>query len=1271
MSKIRALHSVFAAFAATILLAEAGADTTTASSDETAFPAIQAGARTNASPEELKQLIKTLQDQDPQKQWAAANRLAELKDKSVVVDLVALLRAEGAKTREYALFALAGIKDPRSIEALRTSLSDPISAVSGAAKNALVEFGKEAEPSLLRGIKDDNPRAAWKCAALLAKLGNSAGADNLLEAVAKGSPGERFEGMKLLSEVGDLRAVPLLIDALVDIERDVSKKAPKPLGKMASSNETARGMVIKALQEKKDPKHKAIIADILGGMNDPRSAPVFAEMVAHADATVRIAGIKGLIADKAKGQMNVVLKAIDDQNQGVRRTAVLAVGILGDASSIPVLGNLMKGTGAVEVADAAAISLAKLGPASVPVLVESLNVQEARKRAAAARALGMLRAKDAIDPLIAATGEKDKGLRAAAAFAAGCTGDAKAVPVLIDLLADETPEVAEAAAAGLVEMGESAAEPVTAAYRRGQKGATDEVCARVLAQAGTNSIQVVEKFGRSENPGDRRVAAIAAGILPGDQGQELVLGLMRKDSDVSVRAKATAVYGASTPDDRKPLLAALEDPAPAVVIAAADAIGTLAETNAVKSLAKLLANGDAGVRKAGIEALGKTLGNETAPAILPFLEDKDAATRAAAATALGNFGEKSAAAKIARMIEDADRDAQVAAVTALGKIEDPAATAALRGMLSSKDIELRRLAIEGLGDRHDRESVGAILESSTGKDAVLRSQALAAVAEVLRKEKDRSAILTDEQIKAAAALLASPDAATRNRAQQLLGYVGERAVPAVAPYVKASNAKTTRLSAISALGATGSKKATPALVAVLTGDHDPAIQNGALLAIGGIKDPEALTPATRMLKSDNANVRASAARALGRMGDSRAVGALMKMSNDPDEKVRKNSREGLLLLTGNKCPILEAITPWPFVEPAILVIMILCLVVPLLRRWIPAFDAPAKRFFEKIRFSEKGQWWLSILLGMMALGLLTYSIYCQIVRPGLESFVSGFFPNLFLFTMKTFPFFVGGCIAGGLVMKYFTGRVQLPRSVPGSITMAALLPLCSCGAVPITRAMLTVGVPMRAVIAFVVVSPILNPFVMVLSYGVIGFWYLFFRVVGTIGIAWLMGVLIERYIKDETVDSTDPMCSFCKSCASKDNIHSSDSGMVNGLRLMGHLHRYIIIGVLMGTLIAAYVPMTLVTKYLSSDIFGLLLAVTVGTPLYLCTGEEVIFLKPLMDLGLPLGHAVAFTITSTGICISAIAVLFRVIGKKHTTALVAGFVILPFILGYVINIFFK
>jgi uncharacterized membrane protein YraQ (UPF0718 family) len=168
-----------------------------------------------------------------------------------------------------------------------------------------------------------------------------------------------------------------------------------------------------------------------------------------------------------------------------------------------------------------------------------------------------------------------------------------------------------------------------------------------------------------------------------------------------------------------------------------------------------------------------------------------------------------------------------------------------------------------------------------------------------------------------------------------------------------------------------------------------------------------------------------------------------------------------------------------------------------------------------------------------------------------------------------------------------------------------------------------------------------------------------------------MGVLIERYIKDETVDSTDPMCSFCKSCASKDNIHSSDSGMVNGLRLMGHLHRYIIIGVLMGTLIAAYVPMTLVTKYLSSDIFGLLLAVTVGTPLYLCTGEEVIFLKPLMDLGLPLGHAVAFTITSTGICISAIAVLFRVIGRKHTIALVSGFVVLPFILGYVINIFFK
>ena len=48
------------------------------------------------------------------------------------------------------------------------------------------------------------------------------------------------------------------------------------------------------------------------------------------------------------------------------------------------------------------------------------------------------------------------------------------------------------------------------------------------------------------------------------------------------------------------------------------------------------------------------------------------------------------------------------------------------------------------------------------------------------------------------------------------------------------------------------------------------------------------------------------------------------------------------------------------------------------------------------------------------------------------------------------------------------------------------------------------------------------------------------------------------------------------------------------------------------------VPTGVVVKLLGNNVWGLLLAVTIGVPLYLCTGEEVILLKPLIDLPLEL-----------------------------------------------------
>ena len=128
-----------------------------------------------------------------------------------------------------------------------------MSNVSAAAQNALKKFGKDAEPTLLLALTDKNPRAAWKAAMLLAIIGNNAGADHLLNAVAKGSPGERMEGLKFLAQLGDARALLPLIDALVDREPDVVKKAPTALDQLLRIKPDLCEEVLKVLREKQAP----------------------------------------------------------------------------------------------------------------------------------------------------------------------------------------------------------------------------------------------------------------------------------------------------------------------------------------------------------------------------------------------------------------------------------------------------------------------------------------------------------------------------------------------------------------------------------------------------------------------------------------------------------------------------------------------------------------------------------------------------------------------------------------------------------------------------------------------------------------------------------------------------------------------------------------------------------------------------------------------------------------------------------------------------------
>ena len=71
--------------------------------------------------------------------------------------------------------------------------------------------------------------------------------------------------------------------------------------------------------------------------------------------------------------------------------------------------------------------------------------------------------------------------------------------------------------------------------------------------------------------------------------------------------------------------------------------------------------------------------------------------------------------------------------------------------------------------------------------------------------------------------------------------------------------------------------------------------------------------------------------------------------------------------------------------------------------------------------------------------------------------------------------------ADALIAKAFSGQPAM--MIVGAALMGALSPFCSCGVIPLIAALLAMGVPLPAVMAFWLSSPLMDPSMFVLNLG--------------------------------------------------------------------------------------------------------------------------------------------------------------------------------------------
>ncbi len=272
---------------------------------------------------------------------------------------------------------------------------------------------------------------------------------------------------------------------------------------------------------------------------------------------------------------------------------------------------------------------------------------------------------------------------------------------------------------------------------------------------------------------------------------------------------------------------------------------------------------------------------------------------------------------------------------------------------------------------------------------------------------------------------------------------------------------------------------------------------------------------------------------------------------------------------------------------------------------------------------------------------------------------------------RTAPFLVlsvgiaawaGATGADNLIARAFTGAA-LPMIVMAALA-GGLSPFCSCGVIPLIAALLAMGVPLSAVMAFWLASPIMDPSMFALTTGVLGLDFALAKTAAAIGLGIFGGLAVLALSKGGAL--ADPL---------RDGIGNGGCGGAK-LRAPGpvvwrfwtdperrakfgreawkstlFLGQWLTLAFLLESLMLVLVPAETITSLLGGTGIGpIALAAVVGVPAYLNGYAALPLVGGLIEQGMAPGAGLAFLVAG-GVTSLPAAIAVWALAKPRVFAL--------------------
>lgn len=277
---------------------------------------------------------------------------------------------------------------------------------------------------------------------------------------------------------------------------------------------------------------------------------------------------------------------------------------------------------------------------------------------------------------------------------------------------------------------------------------------------------------------------------------------------------------------------------------------------------------------------------------------------------------------------------------------------------------------------------------------------------------------------------------------------------------------------------------------------------------------------------------------------------------------------------------------------------------------------------------------------------------------------------------QIFPYWILGMLLGSAVSVFMKDHIHSAfRSMQGKrlgvvgIICASALgiasPLCMYGTIPIAASFSRSGIKDDWLAAFMMSSVLLNPQLIIYS-AALGNTALVVRILSCFLCGIAAGLLIRFCYRNK------PFFNF----SDFDEPKSRDTDPNILLRYLKNLWRnvkatglYFLVGIMLSALFQRYVPTEVMTSLFGgNEAFGILMAATIGVPLYACGGGTIPLLQAWLHNGMSMGSAAAFMITGPATKITNLGALKIVLGIKRFGIYLIFILLFALFTGLMVNL---